>query len=277
MKSNMKLETLRNLETLYDTIVTTELILKSCENKTMQPKTDATDAPSFSTKIKLPTVALKRFDRGPSKWQTFWESFCSAVHKDESLPDIMKFHHLNSLLEGKAAATIGGLSVSGSTYKEAIKLLESRYGQKDNAIASHMEKLYNLPAVKNTDIKRLQDMFHKMETHIRGLRALGVATEQYDKLLIPPLQPKVPDDIQVEVRRKCGSDAWNLKAFMDALRTEIEARGRCVENVIHGKDSATKDERRVQRPHRQLLPFTPQKEGTLDLPHSHVYILQETA
>ena len=55
----------------------------------------------------------------------------------------MKFHHLNSLLEGKVAATIGGSSVSGSIYKAAIKLLESRYGQ-DNAIASHIEKLYNL-------------------------------------------------------------------------------------------------------------------------------------
>ena len=55
----------------------------------------------------------------------------------------MKFHHLNSLLEGKAAATIGGLSVSGSTYKEAIKLLENRYGQKDNTIASYMKKMYN--------------------------------------------------------------------------------------------------------------------------------------
>ena len=62
-----------------------------------------------------------------------------------------------------------------------------------------MEKLYNLPAVKNTDIKMLRDMFDKMETQVRGLKALGVVAEQYDKLLIPPLQPKLPDDIQVEI------------------------------------------------------------------------------
>jgi len=100
---------------MYDMFALTELVLKRFENKTMQPKTDATVTPSFSTKIKLPTVALKRFDGDPCKWQTFWESVCSAVHKDESLPYIMKFHHLNSLLEGKAAATTGRLSVSGST------------------------------------------------------------------------------------------------------------------------------------------------------------------
>ena len=233
---------------IYDTVVTTELILKRFKNKATQPNTDATVAPSFSTKINIPTVALKRFDGDPCKWQTFWESFGLAVHKDESLPGIMKFHHLNSLPEGKAAATIGGLSVSGSTYKEAIKLLENRYGQKDNTIASHIEKLYNLPAVKNTDIKRLLNMFDKMETHVRGLKALGVATEQYDKLLIPLLQPKFPNDIQGEISRNCGSDAWNLKALMDALRTEIEARERCVDIVIRGKDSATKEERRGQRP-----------------------------
>ena len=61
---------------IYDTVVTTELILKRCEKKPMQPKMDATDAPSFSTKTKLLTVAFKRFDRGPCKCQTFWESFC---------------------------------------------------------------------------------------------------------------------------------------------------------------------------------------------------------
>ena len=90
----------------------------------MQPKTDATVTPSFSTKIKSLTVALERFEGDPRKWQNFWESFCSAGHKDESLPVIMKFHRLNSLLEEKAAATIGGLSISGSTYREAIELLE---------------------------------------------------------------------------------------------------------------------------------------------------------
>ena len=111
---------------IYDIVVTTELVLKRCENKTMQPKMDVTVAPSFSTKITLPTVAVERFDGDPCKRQTFWGSFCSAVHKDEPLPDIMKFHHVNSLLEGKTAETIGGLSVSGSTYKEVIKLLESR-------------------------------------------------------------------------------------------------------------------------------------------------------
>ena len=65
-------------------------------------------------------------------------------------------------------------------------------------------------------------MFDKMETHVRGLKALGVATERYDKLLIPLLQPKLPDDIQVEISRKCGSGAWNLnydsKAFLKDLQ-----------------------------------------------------------
>ena len=232
---------------IYETIVNLELVLKTIEHQTTQPTPDSKVVPSFSTKLKLPTVALKRFDGDPCQWQTFWESFSSAIHEDNNLPDIMIFHHLNSLLKGKAATTIGGLSVSAKTYGEAIKLLQNRYGQKDNAIDSHMEKLFNLPAVKNTDIRKLRDMFDKMEAHVRGLEALGVTTEQYDKLLIPLLQPKFPDEIQIEISRKCGSDEWNLKALIDALRTEIEARERCLENVIHGKDSITKDERRVPR------------------------------
>ena len=42
---------------------------------------------------------------------------------------------------------------------------------------------------------------------------------------------------------------------MDALRTEVEARERCVENVIHGKDSTAKEERRVQSPPLKTAAF----------------------
>ena len=72
-----------------------------------------------------------------------------------------------------------------------------------------MEKLYNLPAVKNTDTKKLRDIFDRVETHVRGYKALRIPTEQYDKLLMPLLQPKLPDDIQEESSRKCRSDASN--------------------------------------------------------------------
>ena len=65
---------------IYDTIVTTELVVKRFEHKTMQPNMDVTVVSTFSTKIKWPTVALKRVDRDPCKWLTFWKRFCSAVH-----------------------------------------------------------------------------------------------------------------------------------------------------------------------------------------------------
>ena len=123
-----------------------------------------------------------------------------------------------------------------------------------------MEKLYNLPAVKTTETKRLRDMFDKIETHVRGLKALGVATEQYDKLLRPLLQPNLPNDIQVDISQKCGSDAWNLKALLGALRTEIEARERCFENVIHTRILLQRRNVGYKGSHRQLLPFTPLKE-----------------
>ena len=114
-------------------------------------------------------------------------------------------------------------------------------------------------------------MLDKLETHVCGHKALGVATEQYDKLLIPLLQPKIPDEIQVDISRKCGSDAWNLKTFMDTLRTEIEARERCLENVIQGKDSATKDECRVPRPQANAAFYTAERRNIGSTPLSCIF------
>ena len=44
------------------------------------------------------------------QWQSFWDSFNSAIHTNPQLCQINKFINLHSLLEGQAARTIQGLA-----------------------------------------------------------------------------------------------------------------------------------------------------------------------
>ena len=180
-------------------------------------------------KMKLPTVTLKRFDGDPCNC---WDSFSTAVDGEKRMPEILKYHHLNSLLDGKAAATITGLPISANNYKETIQLLQDRFGQKEQIIRSHMENIYNLPVIKDSDIKRLREMFDKMESHVRGLKTLGVETEQYDILLLPLLQPKIPESIQIEISRKCANGSWILRNLMAALKSPTLPKRRKIASLL---------------------------------------------
>lgn len=40
------------------------------------------------------------------------------------------------------------------------------------------------------DVKKMRQIYDKVEIHVRGLQALGVGTEQYGTLLIPIMMSK---------------------------------------------------------------------------------------
>ena len=73
--------------------------LQKCENshgKQESPQgSQGGSVPSSSSNgAKLPKLHIKRFAGNPKNWQTFWDSFSSAVHKNASLTNVDKFNYL---------------------------------------------------------------------------------------------------------------------------------------------------------------------------------------
>jgi len=52
---------------------------------------------------RLPKLTLPIFGGDPLKWQTFWDSFESAVHSNNVLTAVQKLNYLRAHLEGEAA------------------------------------------------------------------------------------------------------------------------------------------------------------------------------
>ena len=61
---------------------------------------------------KLPDLSIKRFNRNPIKFQSFFDSFREAIHEKYSLKSIRKFNYLRTFLRGPAVASIFGLSLT---------------------------------------------------------------------------------------------------------------------------------------------------------------------
>ena len=68
--------------------------------------TSQVPARTSQAKAKLPKLTLPKFRGEFTKWNTFWDSFQSAIHDNPEISKVDKFNYLNSVLEGPAARAI---------------------------------------------------------------------------------------------------------------------------------------------------------------------------
>lgn len=176
--------------------------------------------PTLSHVQRLPKLSLPGFSGDLLHWQTFWDSYVSSVHLNQGLTDVQKFNYLRSLLEGDAAKTVSGFSLTNANYSKAIELLTERFGQKHRIIQAYMHALLQLPAPSKY-LSSLRDYYDSLETYVRGLESLGESQQNYGSLLVPVIMSKLPAEIRQHIVRENGSDNWIIDDLRRALHKEI--------------------------------------------------------
>ncbi|GFW40722.1 DUF1758 domain-containing protein [Trichonephila clavipes] len=78
-------------------------------------------------RIKVPKYITRFYGDDASKWLTFWNSFETAVHNNESLNKVDKFNYLKAHFGGSALNTVEGFPISAKAYDEAVELLKNRF------------------------------------------------------------------------------------------------------------------------------------------------------
>ena len=176
---------------------------------------------SNSSNHRLPKLTLPTFLGNPLKWQTFWDTYKTAIHDNVSLSDVKKFTYLKAQLSGEAANSIEGLPLTESNYQQSIKILEDRFDQPHKIINAHMQALLDLssPTDSVTNLRRFYD---SMENHIRGLEALGKKQDTYGDLLIPIVLAKIPTSIKHNIIRENGTNNWTVEQLRKAILKEIQ-------------------------------------------------------
>jgi len=125
-----------------------------------------TNTTAFQPKAKLPKLILPKFRGDIMQWQSFWNSFNSAIHINPQLSQIDKFNHLHSLLEGQAARAIQGLTRTDVNYNSAIELLQNRFGKTQNIISMHMDELLKIPVCSGDKASQLRFVHDKISINI---------------------------------------------------------------------------------------------------------------
>ena len=176
-------------------------------------------------KPRLPKLSLPKFRDDVTKWQSFWYSFKSAIHENSDISTIDKFNHLNSLLEGNAARTVQGLTLTSSNYNAAVEMLQERYGKPQIIISAHMDEILKIqPCMEGGRLGPLRYVYDKISVHVRGLASMGVSSKEYGSLLIPIIMSKLPSDVRLQISRKSTNEVWKIDELLDTIKSEIDAR-----------------------------------------------------
>ena len=78
---------------------------------------------------KLPKSKMKTFDGNILNWQSFCDSYETAVHINHSLSDAKTFKYLKSLLQNESLSTVSGFVLTNVNYYKAIEIAHQRFGQ----------------------------------------------------------------------------------------------------------------------------------------------------
>lgn len=214
---------------------------------------------------RLPKLDLPKFDGSLLQWQSFWDSYESAVHTNPLLSGVQKFNYLKSTLRGQAVQTIAGFSLTNANYDKAVTLLHERYGKKDKIVQTYMTALLDVPAPQ-CNVTGLRHFYDTTETYIRGLDSLGQSECTYGSLLTPVILQKVPPEIRQHMTRAHGNLTWCLSDVMECLSAEISIleAGSPLDSPLDFTTSTssflTKSEHRRTEKHQQTTARSPKAE-----------------
>ncbi|XP_064462538.1 uncharacterized protein LOC135373242 [Ornithodoros turicata] len=235
--------TMANLRTKISGIGATPIAATTAQVTASSPQSNNT---TKSNGIRLPKLQLVRFRGELSMWGSFWEQFKGAIHENDSLSKAEKFYYLRSLLDGPAATAISGLQATEECYADAIEVLTERFGDKRRIEREHLSRLRTLPYVKSSrDVYGLRKLYDHVQTHVRGLKALGVTSESYASMMCEILLSNLPTNLALDYQRQKkrlllydarnnpgstetsseveGDASGELKSILNFVRIEIES------------------------------------------------------
>ena len=118
---------------------------KHPQSDTEEEDDQAPKSTHHHTSSKLHKLKLSRFNGDYLAWSEFRDSFEADVHTNKYLCEVSKFNYLNpAQLDREAASTIGGFRLSKQNYKEAVDMLQARFGQPAKIQRAHLRALVNL-------------------------------------------------------------------------------------------------------------------------------------
>uniref|UniRef100_A0A224Z9V1 Tick transposon n=1 Tax=Rhipicephalus zambeziensis TaxID=60191 RepID=A0A224Z9V1_9ACAR len=194
--------------------------------------THAIATPSERTGAKLPKLTIAPFSGDVCKWIEFWEQFVQIVHNNATLTTTEMFHYLRQFLKGDAASVVAGLPTTEACYKDAVDMLQKRFGEKTCQEQEYFARLRQLTPVRASgDTRALRKLHDHVLVKIRGLESLGVQRSSFSSMFCDIILRTLPRDVVVLYHHTCAAQAERNQAadssgpggLLKLLSVEVES------------------------------------------------------
>ena len=176
----------------------------------------------LATTVKLPKIEIMTFSGNKLKWIEFWDSFESAIHNNKKLSNIEKFNYLKSKVIGEARSAISELTLSNENYIIAVDILRDRFGNSQEVIDLHYNKMITLQPAFNRTCS-LRSLLDTMETHIRSLEVLKQDINQ--DVFVSMIRSKLPEEVRLQLEILNGAkNKWTVESLRAKLHEYVTAR-----------------------------------------------------
>ena len=145
---------------------------------------NANNANARGNQIKLPTIELPTFDGKFDEWMSFKDLFQATVGSNNLLGGAQKLQYLVASLKGEAAALVKSLPITDDNYKVAWKIVDERYDNKQEIVASVLNRLFDQPVItieSATALRRLLDTTLECR---RSLEVLQRPVQHWDDVFV---------------------------------------------------------------------------------------------
>ena len=128
------------------------------------------DSSNATQHVKVPRVSLPKFSGNQNEWESYKQRFTSLIKNKREYSDVDKLQYLLSTVEGKAAARLRGIEVTGANFKVAWDKLTKRYDNARKRLANYLETLIQLPTVYSPNVSELEILIDAVEVAVRVSR-----------------------------------------------------------------------------------------------------------
>lgn len=116
------------------------------------------------------------------------------IVSDIELDDLSKLIHLRSSLSPVPLSTIDCLELTGCNYGKALRLLQHRYENKSIIVQAHINELFNLKRLRQTDSEALRIMVDTVNSQLVALKSISNEQEILDAIIFHLIRSKLDDE-----------------------------------------------------------------------------------
>ncbi|XP_043225032.1 uncharacterized protein LOC122383037 isoform X1 [Amphibalanus amphitrite] len=193
-----------------------------------------------------PKVTLPQFSGNSLEWPQWFGLFCALVDSRDGLSDTEKMVHLQASVIGLAKKTIAGFMYSPHLYRDALMVLQERFGRQKDIVRAHLSTLFGAPRIGVSSAAALEELYTKVNCTVTVLQSLHCDGDLMSHENLQRMVEKLPADLRREWSRheiESELSSPSLATFSKWLGGQVKIALNCIDPVSHVLERRTSSKR----------------------------------